>query len=185
MVNTPAGFRVDVTRSLSNPQGSQWSGRALNYTVPCPTSIQLSVQKCWTCQALHRLHSNIDCCHVVWQTFLFSKDHIKTVFWGLTAGSGTFSCWDIIFISNILDLINNIHAFPVCVCVAKTQHAIYWSFGNFLVLFFHNQLNAFKIYMSSVLTSGKVHASKITLWRVIRRKYYLFRGREPVCRPIL
>lgn len=157
-------------------KAGQWNSWALNYTVPCPVSIQLTVESA----SLHRLRSNIDCCHVVWQKVLFSKDHIKTVFGELTAGFGTFFFSWMFFNTKHF---NKQHLCFICLFV-YVLHRGNMQFNEavriFLVLFFHNRLNASQIFMSSVSTSGKVHASNITVWRVIRRKYYLFRGTMPV-----
>lgn len=85
VVNTPAEFRVDVTYSLSTPQGiSEVCDHVINLSpVQQGPDVVSSLE---FCASLYRLPSKIDCCHVVWQKFLFSKDNINTVFLGVTAG---------------------------------------------------------------------------------------------------
>lgn len=67
--------------------------------------------------SLYRPHSNIDCCHVVWQKFVFSKDHINAVILGTHSRIAIKN----VFLSNILALINNFMLFLfVCESCKRT-----------------------------------------------------------------
>lgn len=88
----------------------------------CPVQVGPQVVSSLVCRSgesasLSRLHSNTDCCHVVWLKLLFSKDNINTVF----RGDSQQDFRENIFIPNSLPSINNIYAFPVCVCIRVTE----------------------------------------------------------------